>query len=69
MWFTRAVVVSFAGAVALIGVGLIRAGRAFRKSSSEKRDPDTAMTMSSLETTGLGLFVIGLIGVVVDLAG
>lgn len=69
MWFTKAVVVAFAGAIALIGVGLMGAGRADRKSSAHIGTRDDSPDVPSLQTVGVGLFVIGLVGVLVDLAG
>lgn len=69
MWFTRAIVVAFAGVVALVGIGLIGAGRTERKRGPKDRLREGAARISSLETVGLGLFSIGVIGVLVDLAG
>lgn len=67
-WFTRAVVIGFAGAIALVGAGLIRAGRSGRKRSSETRR-GRAGSETSLENLGLGLLAIGLMGAMVALAG
>jgi hypothetical protein len=69
MWVTKAIVISFAGAVALVGVGFMRAGRTGRKREPVDKVGREAKATSSLETVGLGLLLIGLIGVAVDLAG
>lgn len=69
MSLTRALVIAFAGTVALVGVGLVRAGRTERKQKARDRIREKATGVSSLETVGLGLLLIGLVGVLVDLAG